>query len=55
MREDDCVMPQHKTHGAEASSSRAGAPAPDVTVACPEQEREHTNAPPAHFNEAQDE
>jgi hypothetical protein len=53
MREDDCVMPQQPTHGAEASSSRAGLPAPDATVARLEQEREPASAPPAHFNEAQ--
>jgi hypothetical protein len=32
-REDGCVMPRQPTHGAEASSSCAGLPAPDVTVA----------------------
>jgi hypothetical protein len=53
MREDCCVMPWHATHGTEASSSRIGPPAADVTVARPEQEREHTSAPSAHFNEAQ--
>jgi hypothetical protein len=52
MREDDCVMPRHATHGAEASSSRAGLPAPDVAVARLE-EQGHASAPPAHFNEAQ--
>jgi hypothetical protein len=53
MREDDCVMPRHPTHGAEASSSRATLPTPDGTVARPEQEREHTSAPPAYVREAQ--
>jgi hypothetical protein len=38
MWEDGCVMPWHPTHDVEASSSRAGLPAPDVAVACPEQE-----------------
>jgi hypothetical protein len=37
IREDGCVMPQWPTHGAEASSSRAGLPAPDATVARLEQ------------------
>jgi hypothetical protein len=50
MREDDCVMPRHPTHGAEASSSRAGPPAPDGTVTCAEREQEQASAPPAHFN-----
>jgi hypothetical protein len=52
MREDDCVMPRRLTYGAEASSSRAALPAPDVIVARPEQERGHAGAPPAHFDEA---
>jgi hypothetical protein len=43
VREDDRVMPQQSTHGAEAPLSRAGLPAPDVTVARPEQEREHAS------------
>jgi hypothetical protein len=38
MREDGCVVPRQLTRGAEASSSRAVLPAPDVTVARPEQE-----------------
>jgi hypothetical protein len=53
MQEDDCAMPQRPTHGAEASSSRAGLPSPDVTVVCPEQEQGHPGAPQAHFDEAQ--
>jgi hypothetical protein len=53
MREDGCMMSRHPTRGAEASSSRTGPPATDVTVARPEQEREHASTPPAHFNEAQ--
>jgi hypothetical protein len=53
MREDGCVMPRKPTHGAKASSSRAGIPAPDATVARLEQEREPASAAPAHFNEAQ--
>jgi hypothetical protein len=36
MREDGYVMPRQPTHSVEASSSRAGLPAPDVTVARPE-------------------
>jgi hypothetical protein len=46
-------MPQHSTHSAEASSSRAALPTPDGTAARPDQEREHASAPPAQFSEAQ--
>jgi hypothetical protein len=53
MRKDSYVMSGHPTHGTEALSSRAALPASDGTAACPEQERERINAPPAHFNEAQ--
>jgi hypothetical protein len=53
MRENGCVMPRQPTHGAEASSSRAGLPAPDVTVAHLEQEQGHAGAPLVHFDEAQ--
>jgi hypothetical protein len=53
MREDGCVMSQHPTHDAEASTSRAVLPAPDVAVAHPEQGLGRGGAPPAHFNEAQ--
>jgi hypothetical protein len=53
VREDDRVMSRQPTHDAEASSSCASLPAPDVAVAGPEQERGHASAPPAHFNEAQ--
>jgi hypothetical protein len=53
MREDGCVMPRQPTHDTEASSSCAGLPAPDVTVARAGKEQEHASAPPAHFNEAQ--
>jgi hypothetical protein len=53
MWEDGCVMPRHPTHDVEASSSRAGLPAPDVAVACLEQEQGHASAPPANFDEAQ--
>jgi hypothetical protein len=53
MREDGCVMSWCPTHGAEVSSSRAGLPASDVSVAHPEQERGHAGAPPTHFDEAQ--
>jgi hypothetical protein len=53
MRKDGCVMPQRPTHGAEASSSRAALPAPDVVVARPEQEQGHAGVPPTHFDEAQ--
>jgi hypothetical protein len=47
MREDGCVMPQHQTQGVEPSSSRAGPPAPNGTVARPKQEREHASVPQA--------
>jgi hypothetical protein len=53
MREDGYVMLRRLTHGAEASSSRAGLPALDVVVTRPEQEQGHASAPPAHFDEAQ--
>jgi hypothetical protein len=53
MREDGCVMPRRLTHDAEALSSRAALPAPDVVVVRPEQERGHASAPPTHFDEAQ--
>jgi hypothetical protein len=53
MREDGCVMSQRPARGAEASSSHAVLPTPGVVVAPPEQERGHTDAPPAHFDEAQ--
>jgi hypothetical protein len=46
-------MPRRPTHGAKASLSRTGLPAPDATVARLKQEREPASAPPAHFNEAQ--
>jgi hypothetical protein len=52
MREDGCVMSRQPTHGAEASSSRAGLPAPDAIVARLEQERGPASVLPAHFNEA---
>jgi hypothetical protein len=50
---DGYVMSRHPTHAIEASSSRAALPAPDAVVVRPEQERGHTSAPPAHFDEAQ--
>jgi hypothetical protein len=46
------VVPRQPTHGTEASSSRTVLPAPDATVARPEQELEHANALSAHFNDA---
>jgi hypothetical protein len=52
MREDDCVVPRCLMHGAEASSSRAGLPAPNTTVMRLEQEQEPASTPPAYFNEA---
>jgi hypothetical protein len=53
MRENGCMMPRQPTHSAEASSSRAGLPTPDVTVARLEQEQGHASAPLVHFDEAQ--
>jgi hypothetical protein len=53
MREDDCVMSQCPVHGAEASTSCAAAPAPDVVVAHPEQGPHRAGTPSAHFDEAQ--
>jgi hypothetical protein len=42
-----------QTHDVEASTSHAAPPAPDVTVAHPEQVLRRADAPPAHFNEPQ--
>jgi hypothetical protein len=53
VREDGCMAPRRPSHDAEASSSRAGLPAPNTGVVLLEQEREPTGAPPAYFNEAQ--
>jgi hypothetical protein len=53
MREDGCAMSRQLTLGAEASSSRAGLPIPDVTVARLEQEQGRVGAAPAHLDEAQ--
>jgi hypothetical protein len=53
VREDDCVVPRWPSHGAEASSSRAGLPAPSTSVVRLEQEQEPAGAPPAYFDEAQ--
>jgi hypothetical protein len=53
MRVDGCVMPRHPAHGAEASSSRVGPPAPDGIVTGAERGRKQASAPPSHFNEAQ--
>jgi hypothetical protein len=52
VREDDRVVPQRPTQSAEASSSRAGLPAPNTIVVGLEKEREPASAPPAYFNEA---
>jgi hypothetical protein len=52
MREDGCVMSWYPVHGTEASSSRAGPPAPDGIVTRAERDQEQASAPPAHFNEA---
>jgi hypothetical protein len=52
VREDGCMVPRRSSHGAEASSSHAGLPAPNTGVVGLEQEREPAGAPPAYFNEA---
>jgi hypothetical protein len=53
MRENNCVMSGHPTHGVEASSSHTALPTLDGTTVRPEQEQERVNAPPAHFSKAQ--
>jgi hypothetical protein len=53
MWEDGCVMSRRPAHDAEASSSRAVLPTPDVTVTHPERGLGRAGAPTAHFNEAQ--
>jgi hypothetical protein len=45
-------MPRRPAHGAEASSSHAVLPAPDVVVVRLEQERDYAGAPLAHLDEA---
>jgi hypothetical protein len=52
MQEDGCVMLWRQVHGVEASLSHAVLPAPDAVVVRSGQERGHTGAPPAHFDEA---
>jgi hypothetical protein len=52
VRGDGRVVPRRRTHGAEASLSRAGLPALNTAVVGLEQEREPAGAPPAYFNEA---
>jgi hypothetical protein len=52
MREDGCVMSQRLAHDAEASTSHATPPVPDVAVSHPEQRLRRLIAPPAHFDEA---
>jgi hypothetical protein len=52
VRDDGGVAPGRPADGFEASSSRGVLPASDGTAARPEQEREHANAPPAHFTSA---
>jgi hypothetical protein len=53
MQEDDCVMSQLPAHDAEALTSHAAPPAPDIVVAHLERGRRRADAPPAHFDEAQ--
>jgi hypothetical protein len=53
MREDGCVMSQRPAHDAEASSSCAVQPTPDVAVVHPEQGLGRVGAPPTHFDKAQ--
>jgi hypothetical protein len=53
VRDDGGAAPGCPADGVEASSSRAALPASGGPAAHPEQERERTGAPPAHFAEAQ--
>jgi hypothetical protein len=53
MRDDGYVMSGRPADDAEASSSCAAPPASDGIAAHPEQEREHVDAAPAHFADAQ--
>jgi hypothetical protein len=53
VREDGCMVPRRPSHGAEASSSRIGLPAPNTGVVGQEQEQEPASVPPAYFNKAQ--
>jgi hypothetical protein len=53
MRKDGCVMSQGPAHDAEASTSHAAPPAPDVVVSHPELELRRAGASPIHFDEAQ--
>jgi hypothetical protein len=53
VRDDGGAMSRHPADGAEASSSHAVLPASNGAAACPEQERERVDAPPAHFASAQ--
>jgi DNA repair exonuclease SbcCD ATPase subunit len=53
VRDGDFVMSGRLTDGTEASSSCAVLPASDGTAARPEQERECSITPPAHFDDAQ--
>jgi hypothetical protein len=46
-------MSQRPAHHAEATTSQAAPPVPDVAVAHLEQGLSRTDVPPAHFNEAQ--
>jgi hypothetical protein len=46
-------MSQRPAYDAEASTSHAASPAPDVDVAHPERGLRRADAPPTHFNEAQ--
>jgi hypothetical protein len=53
VRDDNSVAPGRPADGAEASSSCGVLPASDGTAARPEQERERTNVPLAHFANTQ--
>jgi hypothetical protein len=52
VRDDGGVAPGRPADGVEASSSRAILPTSDGAAACPEQEREPADTPPAHFASA---
>jgi hypothetical protein len=52
-RWDGCMVAGRPGRGTEASSSRAGLPAPGGPAVSSGQGREHVDAPPPHFAEAQ--
>jgi hypothetical protein len=53
MQEDGCIMSHRPTHDAEASTSHATPPAPDVAVMHSKQGLGRVGVPPTYFDEAQ--